>query len=122
MGRNPCVCPSLIDMCWLWVADFWDDTGAMGHLTTRFTKHFSDWELGIVETFLSRLKGNLIRRDDNDKVVWKNDKKGSFSIKSFYEVLDVRRVIIVLKNIIWNLWVPSKVTFLHGNLIREEEC
>ena len=122
MGRNPCVCPSLIDMCWLWVADFWDDTGAMGHLTTCFTRHFSDWELGIVETFLSRLKGNLIRRDDNDKVVWKNDKKGSFSIKSFYEVLDVRRVIIVLKNIIWNLWVPSKVTFLHGNLIREEEC
>ena len=64
----------------------------------------------------------MVRRDDNDKVVCKNDKKGSFSIKSFYEVLDVRRVIIVLKNIIWNLWVPSKVTFLHGNLIREEEC
>lgn len=94
-----------------WVAYYWDDTGGMGHWTLRFTRHFNNWELDIIETFLSRLTGNLVRRGDNDKVVWKDDKRGLFSIKSFYEVLDVGRVIIFPKNIIWNMLVPSKVNF-----------
>ena len=50
----------------------------MGHWTPHFTRHFNDWELDIVGTFLSRLRGNLVRRDDNDKVIWKDDKKGLF--------------------------------------------
>ena len=50
----------------------------MGHWTPHFTRHFNDWELDIVGTFLSRLRVNLVRRDDNDKVIWKDDKKGLF--------------------------------------------
>lgn len=93
------------------MAYYWDDTGGMGHWTLRFTRHFNNWELDIIETFFSRLTGNLVRKGDNDKVVWKDDKRGLFSIKSFYEVLDVGRVIIFPKNIIWNLLVPPEVSF-----------
>ena len=68
-------------------------------------------ELDIVETFFSMLSGNLVRREDNYKVVWKDDKKGLFFVKSFYEVLDLGRTVIIPKKIIWNSWVPSKVSF-----------
>ena len=104
-----------------WVADFWDDTRGMRHWTLHFTRHFNDWELDIIETFFSMLRGNLVRRDDNNKVVWKDDKKGLLSVKSFYEVLDVGRLVIFPKNIIWNSWIPSKVNFFfHGKLVGEE--
>ena len=79
-------------------------------------------KLDIVETFFSMLRGNLVRREDNYKVVWKDDKKGLFFVKSFYEVLDLGRTVIVPKKIVWNSWVPSKVSFffLHGKLVGEE--
>ncbi|RVX01565.1 DUF724 domain-containing protein 7 [Vitis vinifera] len=65
------------------------DTRGMKHWSLRFTRHFNDWELEIVETFFSMLRESLVKRDDSNKGVWKDDKKGLFSIKSFYEVLDV---------------------------------
>ena len=68
-------------------------------------------KLDTVETFFSMLSGNLVRREDNYKMVWKDDKKGLFFVKSFYEVLDLGRTVIVPKKIIWNSWVPSKVSF-----------
>ena len=67
-------------------------------------RHFNDWELDIVETFFSMLRGNFIGKDDNDKVVWKDDKNGLFFVKSSYEVLAVGRVVIFTKKIIWNPW------------------
>ena len=49
------------------------------------------------------LRGKLVRRDDNDKVVWKDAKKGLFLVKSFHTVLEMGRVILFPMNIIWNL-------------------
>ncbi|RVW78657.1 Histone-lysine N-methyltransferase ASHH3 [Vitis vinifera] len=49
------------------VGGFWDDSGGMGHCSLRFMRHFNDWELDIVETFFSILRGNFIGKDDNDK-------------------------------------------------------
>ncbi|RVW57758.1 hypothetical protein CK203_113916 [Vitis vinifera] len=67
------------------VGGFWDDSGGMGHCSLRFMRHFNDWELDIVETFFSMLRGHFIGKDDNDKVVWKDDKNGLFFVKSSYE-------------------------------------
>ena len=94
-----------------WVADFWvtREEWDIGPRTSLGTLMIRSWTL--LRLFFSLLRGNLIRRDDNDKVVWKDDKKGLFSVKSFYEVLDVGRAVIFPKNIIWNLWAPSKVNF-----------
>ena len=69
-------------------------------------------------TFLSRLRGNLVRRGDNDKVVWKDDQKGSFFVKSFYEVLDVGRSSFQ-RTLFGIHGYPPKSNFLHGKLIRE---
>ena len=33
------------------------------------------WELELVETFCLMLKGKMVRREDNDKVIWKEAKK-----------------------------------------------
>ena len=57
------------------------------------------------------LQGKMVRREDNVKVIWKEAKKRPFSVKSFYAALEVGRMLLFVTNFIWNLWVPSKVSF-----------
>ena len=80
----------------------------MGHWTPHFTRHCNDWELDIVGTFLSRLRGNLVRRDDNDKVIWKDDKKGLFFF-FFFITVDVQASLRALRLISWGPEVNDRV-------------
>ncbi|RVW57182.1 hypothetical protein CK203_101759 [Vitis vinifera] len=57
------------------------------------------------------LSKKSVRRDDSNKVVWKDAKKGIIFNQIFYAVLEVGRVVLLLTNIIWNSWVSSKVSF-----------
>ena len=79
-----------------------------------FTKHVNDWEMEVVEKNFPLLQTKRIIREVNDKMIWKEakkKKKGLFSIKSFYTTLKVERAVLLQKNIIWNPWVQSKVSF-----------
>lgn len=116
VGRSPCACLSLFCILWWpprrlgWhIIGMTQEEWGIGPYALLGTLIIGSWT--SLRLFFSRLTGNLVRKGDNDKVVWKDDKRGLFSIKSFYEVLDVGRVIIFPKNIIWNLLVPPEVSF-----------
>ncbi|RVX20415.1 DnaJ-like subfamily C member 7 [Vitis vinifera] len=42
-------------------------------------RNLNDWELGVIEGFLSKLQGQTIKMEEEDRVVWKEDNKGVFS-------------------------------------------
>ena len=51
------------------------------------------------------------REEKEDIVVWKSDSKGRFSIKELYSLLESNCVIPFPLEIIWNSWIPFKVSF-----------
>ena len=40
-----------------------------------------------MERFLSLLQGHSVNREQEDRVVWKGENKGAFSVKGLYSVL-----------------------------------
>ena len=53
----------------------------------RLNRHLNDWEVGEVESFLGKLFPMTIRRGVDDLLRWKENKNGTFSVKSFYSSL-----------------------------------
>ncbi|RVW79073.1 Retrovirus-related Pol polyprotein from transposon RE1 [Vitis vinifera] len=82
------------------VTNLLEDLGVADQWNLCFYQHFHDWELDIVETLFSRLLVILVRREENDRVIWKDAKKGVFLVKSFYLVLEPRRLLPFPTNII----------------------
>ena len=85
------------------VADLWEQRerereGGGGD----FAKNLNDWELDSMEMFLLKLQGHLVNREQNDKVVWNGDSKGSFSVRSFYTLSEPDCATHFLVEIIWN--------------------
>ena len=58
------------------VADLWEYRGVRGNWNTRFVRNLNDWELGVMERFLSKLQGQSVKREKDDRIVWKGDTKG----------------------------------------------
>ena len=94
-----------------WVANLWEHRGESGNWNFRFVRNLNDWELGAMDRFLSLLQGHLVKREQNDRVVWKGENKGAFSIKGLYSVLETDYTIPFPLKIVWNPWIPSKVSF-----------
>ena len=46
-----------------------------------------------------------------DNVVWLNTKNDIFPVKSFYCSLSYGKIEALLFGIVWNSWVPSKISF-----------
>ncbi|RVX04892.1 hypothetical protein CK203_019123 [Vitis vinifera] len=67
-----------------WVAEAWEENEVGGSWGLRFNRHLNDWEVGEVESLLSKLHPLTIRRGVNDSLRWKENKNGTFSVKSFY--------------------------------------
>lgn len=53
------------------MADLWEDLGGGGLWSSCFTRHVNDWELEVVVNIFSMLRAKTIRREVNDKVIWK---------------------------------------------------
>ncbi|RVW69835.1 putative ribonuclease H protein [Vitis vinifera] len=70
-----------------WVAEAWEEDGVGGSWAPRFNRHLNDWEVGEVESLLGKLLPMTIRRGVNDSLQWKENKNGTFSVKSFYSSL-----------------------------------
>ena len=41
-----------------------------------------------MERFLSKLQGQTMKREEGDKIVWKEDNKGVFSVRGPYFLLE----------------------------------
>ncbi|RVW18195.1 Transposon TX1 uncharacterized 149 kDa protein [Vitis vinifera] len=70
-----------------WVAEAWEEDRVGGSWAPRFNRHLNDWEVGEVESLLGKLLPMTIRRGVNDSLQWKENKNGTFSVKSFYSSL-----------------------------------
>ena len=90
-----------------WVSDLWEDCG----WSLRFTRQLHDWELEEVQAFLGRLLVHPLFVETDDVMVWLPTKDGAFSVKSFYSSLVNRRVEPFPYGIVWNSWVPSRISF-----------
>ena len=74
-------------------------------------RNLNDCELGVMKCFLSKLQGHLVKREQEDRVVWKGYSKGVFSVRGLYSLLENDSTIPFLLKIVWNPWIPSKVSF-----------
>ena len=77
-----------------------------------FSRHFNGWELGIVESFFSRLQDKSMRRDVFDRIVWKELKNSAFFVKSLISFLESGRSIPYPSGIIWNSLVLPETSFV----------
>ncbi|RVW27606.1 hypothetical protein CK203_099119 [Vitis vinifera] len=66
-----------------WVIEAWEEEEVGGSWGPRFNRHLNDWEVGEVESLLCKLHPLTIRRGMEDLFRWKENKNGSFSVKSF---------------------------------------
>ncbi|RVW51692.1 hypothetical protein CK203_066713 [Vitis vinifera] len=100
-----------------WVVDLWHHSKERCVWTPTFSRRLNDWEIKVVEHFLARLQeGRQLKVERTRCVGWKQS--GTFSIKSLYSSMEVGRLKPFLVGIVWNAWVPPKVSFFHleGNL------
>ena len=58
----------------------------------------------------SKLQGQTMKREE-DRVVWKDNKKGVFFVRGLCSLLDIEYPIIFLLNIVWNSWSLMKMSF-----------
>ncbi|RVW90819.1 putative ribonuclease H protein [Vitis vinifera] len=94
-----------------WVAEAWEEDGVGGSWAPRFNRHLNDWEVGEVESLLGKLLPMTIRRGVNDSLRWKENKNGTFSVKSFYSSLSKGIKIPFSARTIWTPWVPIRASF-----------
>ena len=94
-----------------WVAQLWDQSRELGHWNPIFTRLNNDWEMEEVEAFSRRLHGQVLRRDDEDVMSWRVSKNGFFTVKSFYSSLVPCISREFPSSLVWNPWVPKRVSF-----------
>ncbi|RVW81666.1 hypothetical protein CK203_044489 [Vitis vinifera] len=94
-----------------WVAEAWEEDGVGGSWGLRFNRHLNDWEVGEVESLLSKLHPLTIRRGVDDLLRWRENKNGTFSVKSFYSSLSRCSRPPFMARIIWMPWVPIRASF-----------
>ena len=94
-----------------WVAEAWEENEVGGSWGLRFTRHLNDWEVGEVESLLSKLHPLTIRRGVNDSLRWKENKNGTFSVKSFYSSFSRDIKPPFPTRTIWTPWVPIRTSF-----------
>ena len=94
-----------------WVADLWVHSSEGGGWNPSFSRPLNDWEIEIVECFLSRIQNKVVVEEREDEVFWAVTKNGSFSVKSLISILEEVRVSAFPTSIVWNAWVPPKVGF-----------
>ena len=84
----------------------------------RFERHFNDWELEVVQNFLSIMNSRSCSPQLRNKLWWKETKSGSYFVMSCFDLLESRRQHQVPIKMLWNPIVPTKAGFCLGGLVR----
>ena len=73
-----------------------------------------------MDQLLMTIQGKRVSAEVEDRVIWKKTKSGFFSIKSLYNVVELRSTVQFPRKIIWSPYVPPKVGFFClGSLMGE---
>ena len=71
----------------------------------HFRRSFQDWELEEVTRFLEKVQ------EGEDSLVWKNDERGKFSVKSYYKSLRAENIVLFPAKEIWGPCAPLRSCF-----------
>ena len=94
------------------VMEAWENSEQGGGWNFNFEMPFNDWEMDIVESLIRRVRGRKINPVEEDKMVWKATKDGSYTVRSNLDVLEGGRGAEPFpKRMVWNRLVPTKVGF-----------
>ena len=77
----------------------------------NFSKPLNDRDIEIVQCFLTRLQDKVVVVEGEDKVSWVKTKSGSFFVKPLHSILEARSVESIPTSVVWNVWIPPKVSF-----------
>ena len=76
----------------------------------HFRRSFQYWELEEVTRFLKHIFAVKLQEGE-DSLVWKNDGRGKFSVKSYYESLNAENSFLFLAKDIWDSCAPLRTHF-----------
>ena len=66
------------------VAKVWENSGSYGAWNPRFLRPFNDWEMEVVQNFICSTNNNKIMPQKRDRILWKGDKTGHFTVKAYF--------------------------------------
>ena len=93
------------------VANVWESSGEDGGWSPCFSRPFNDWEVEDIQRFLQAIQVKSVHPNQEDLMLLKETKDGTFSVKWFNEVLNHSVTILFPHGIIWNTWIPTNVGF-----------
>ena len=74
-------------------------------------RSFNDWELDAIQKFIGLTSNNKISPLEKDKLIWKGDDSGSFTVKGYFNQLEEGSPCKVPYKMLWNSFIPSIVVF-----------
>ena len=83
------------------IKEMWSPNDGGGCWNPHFLRPFNNWELEEVKNILTFLSRTKVQPSLEDKVRWVEIKKGLFSVKSMFKVLDSASHCYFPVNIIW---------------------
>ena len=93
------------------VADLWGRQGSGGRgWEVHFRRPFHDWELEEVNRFLIHISTVKVQEGE-DSLIWKIERKGKFSAKSYYRSLKVENNPLFPTKEVWGSCAPLRTRF-----------
>ena len=68
--------------------EVWENSEYGGGWNFNFERLFNDWEMENVESSIGRVRGKKINPVEEDKMVWKATKDGSYTVRYNLDVFE----------------------------------
>ena len=94
---------NLADPKWVSVADVWDNGRGEGAWNPIFIKPMNDWEVDDAQSFLGLLNSRFLKQGEKDKLFWKMDKKGVYTVRVNVAPLEDKLGRTDPLNMLWNM-------------------
>ena len=92
------------------MGEVWNSTRGEGGWNLRVIRSFNDWEMEETQNFISLINSSRVNQREREKILWTVDKKGEYSVKACYRLLEGGIASPLLEGIIWNNCIPPKVS------------
>ena len=80
-------------------------------MESQFIRPLNDLEVDKVQRFLSLLYDRKLYHEEKDRLFWKGDKKGVYTVKANVALLVDNSRRTTPRNMLWNNHMPPKVCF-----------
>ena len=92
-------------------ADLWVVQGGLGAWDPKFLRPFNDWEMDAIQAFIGLTSNSFMTFMLKDKMIWKGDVSGCFTVKAYFNFLEGASPYLVPTKMLWNPYVSSKIGF-----------